>query len=92
MMYHISLKLHKLLNENGSGITFEQVTVMDQIVCTRRQLRVQILRNNRSKIGMNTTANKLYYVNNLISFDLLNKGFVLYKKLMKIQFLKYGNT
>ena len=47
-------------------------------------------RNNKSKIGMNTTANKFYHINNLIGLDMLNKNFVHFKKLAKIQFLKNG--
>ena len=41
---------------------------------------------------MNTTANKLYHLNNLIGLDMLNLNFVHYKKLIKIQFLKNGKT
>ena len=41
---------------------------------------------------MNTTANKLYHENNLISLDMLNLKFVHYKKLAKLQFLKNGKT
>ena len=41
---------------------------------------------------MNTTGNKLYHINNLIGLDKLNLGFVHFKKLMKIQFLKNGKT
>ena len=41
---------------------------------------------------MNTTVKKLYRVNKLIGLDTLNLQFVHLKKLMKIQFLKYGMT
>ena len=41
---------------------------------------------------MNTTANKLFHVNNLIGLDMLNLKFVHFKKLAKIQFLKYRKT
>ena len=92
MYYQIALKLHKLLNEHDNVLSFELVTVMDQIICTRRQLKFQIFKNCRSKIGMNTTANKLFHVNNLISLEMLNLKFVHYKKLVKIQFLKNGKT
>ena len=53
------------LNMHDNGLTFEQVTVIEQIICTSRQLDFQILWDNKSKIGLNTTANKLYHVNNL---------------------------
>ena len=42
--------------------------------------------------NMNTTANKLYYINKQIGLQALSLGFVHFKKLMKIQFLKYGKT
>ena len=50
------------------------------------------LLNNRRKIGMNTTANKFYCITDLIGLDQLNLSFVHFKKLAKIQFLKYGKT
>ena len=65
---------------------------MDQIVCTGRQTNFQIQRKFNTKIGLNTTANKLYPLNNLIGFDRLNMSFVHYKKLAKLQFLKNGKT
>ena len=92
MYYQIALKLHKILNEHDTVLSFEQVTVMDQIICTGRQLKFQIFKNNTSKIGMNTTAKKLFHVNNLIGLDMLNLSYVHFKKLAKIQFLKNGNT
>ena len=89
-LYQMSLKLHKLLNEHENQLSFEHITIMDQIVCTGRQLNFKIMRNFRTKIGLNTTANKLYPLNNQISWDRLNMNFVHYKKLAKIQFLKNG--
>ena len=91
-LYQMSLKLHKLLNEHENQLSFEHITIMDQIVCTGRQLNFKIMRNFRTKIGLNTTANKLYPLNNQISWDRLNMNFVHYKKLAKIQFLKNGKT
>ena len=91
MLYQISLNLHRVLNSLDS-ISNEQATVLDQIICGRRQLRFEIMRNYQGKIGMNTTANKFFYVSNQIGLDLLNLNFAHYKKIMKIQFLKYGKT
>ena len=65
---------------------------LEQIVCTRRQLNFETFKNNAYKIGMNTTGNKFYHVKRLIGLDKLNLSFIHYKKLMKIQFLKYGKT
>ena len=92
MKYQIGLSLHKVLNNTDGDLSFDQVMVMDQIVCTSRQLRFQILRKFNSKIGMNVPANKFYHINDEIGFDKLNRTFVHYKRLCKYQYLKYGNT
>ena len=90
--YQMSLKLHKLINEHDNKLSFEHVTLMDQIVCTSRQINFQIVKIHNTRVGLNTTANKLFPLNNLIGLDKLNMNFAHYKKLAKIQFLKYGNT
>ena len=41
---------------------------------------------------MHTTSNTLHHISNLIGLDMLNLSSVYYKKLAKIQFLKYGKT
>ena len=68
------------------------ITVIDQMILTSRQINFQILRNNRRKIGLNTTANKFYHISNQIGLNRLNFKFVHFKKLAKLQFLKYGKT
>ena len=40
----------------------------------------------------NTTANKLFYLNDQITLDSISYDFVHFKKIMKVQFLKYGKT
>ena len=92
MLYQLSLSLYKLYNVDSWNLSFETITVIDQMSLTSRQVNFQILRNNRRKIGLNTTANKLYHISNQIGLDRLNLKFVHFKKLSKIQFLKYGNT
>ena len=92
MKYQIALSLHKLVNVNPDSLNFDQVMIMDQVVCTGRQLRFQIQRKVKHKIGMNIMANKFYHINDEISFEMLNKNYVHYKKLCKIQYLKYGKT
>ena len=91
-LYQSALKLHKTLNENLEDLTFEQITVLNEIICTSRQCNFQICRSNHFKIGMNTTANKFFSLSNMISLSMLNLTFVHFKKLAKIQFLKYGKT
>ena len=57
--YQMTLKLHKLLNEHENVLSHEHITIMDQIVCTGRQINFQILRKFNTKIGLNMTANKI---------------------------------
>ena len=91
-MYQMSLKLHKLLNDVFIECSMEHVRILNQIVCTQRQLVFKMFKSNNYKIGLNSTANKLYPLNGLISLDSLPFGYVHFKKLMKIQFLKNGKT
>ena len=92
MLYQAALKLYKILEDLDEKCTFEHVTVISNIVSTSRQTTFEILRDNSSKIGLNTTSNKLYHINKQISLLALSYSFVHFKKLMKIQFLKYGKT
>ena len=92
MLYQLAIGLHKMVNSLDFPNTFEHVTILDQVICTGRQLRFQILRKFQSKIGINETTNKIYYLNNSISLDMLSLTFVHLKKLAKIQFLKYEKT
>ena len=91
MLYQIAFNLHRVLNFD-LPLTLEKIFLLDQMVCGRRQLRFEVLRNFHGKIGMNTMANKFYHVSNMIGLDLLNLGFVHYKKVAKIKFLKFGKT
>ena len=62
------------------SIKTETIRVIEQTVFTRRQLTFEIYRNNNSKIGMNTQANKFYHISKLIALDKLNLGYVHFKK------------
>ena len=92
MLYQVALKLHRIMEDLDVRCTFDHVTIISNIVSTSRQTTFEILKDNNSKIGLNTTSNKLYRVNKQISLLALSHGFVHFKKLMKIQFLKYGKT
>ena len=92
MLYQISIKLFKVVNDTEIPIKTETIRVFDQVISTRRQLYFEILRNNTYNIGMNTTTNKFYHVNKQIGLNNLNLNFVHFKKIMKIQFLKNGKT
>ena len=90
MYYQLALNLHKTLKHEETDLNFEIITVLDQMVCTGRQIKFQIFRNSNCKIGSNTTANKFFHLNGVIGLDLLNLKRVHIKKIAKIQFLKYG--
>ena len=52
----------------------------------------EIEKNNTFKIGMTTTSNKFGALCKIISLRMIHLSFVHFKKLAKIQFLKYRNT
>ena len=92
MHYQLALNLYRTLNLDVNELSFEVITVFDQLICTRRQSMFQIFRNSNTKIGFNTTANKLFYLNNKIGLENLNLSFYCFKRLAKLMFLKYGKT
>ena len=59
---------------------------------SRRQTLFLNFRDNSTKISMNTTANKFYHLTGKVTLNFLNLSFVHFKKIMKIQFLKFGKT
>ena len=91
MRYQIAINFHRVLNFENLPNS-EQITILEQMVCGRRQLKFELIRLFNGKIGMNTTANKFYHISKLVGLDLLNLKFVHYKKVVKLQFLKYGKT
>ena len=92
LLYNQAIQLHKTVNHKDFPSTLDDVTLVDQTVCTSRQLRFKIFRNNKLKVGLNMPTNKLYCISDMVSYDMLNLGFTHFKKLAKIQFLKFGKT
>ena len=90
--FQMVLKLHKLLNEPTFECSLEYVRILDQIVCPCRLTLFRIFKTNNYKIGLNTTANKLFCLNDLIMLDSISYDFIHYKRIMKVQFFKYGKT
>ena len=87
MLYQSALQLYKTLNFNMPNFvqpSFESITVLDQMPLTSRQHLFLIFRHNRTKIGLNTTANKFYQLSGKITLDSLGCSFVHFKKSMKI--------
>ena len=71
-MYQGALKLHKIATAIfEEQITTENVRELNQMVYTGRQANFMTLRYNVSKIGMNTTANKLYHLSGKIGYEAL---------------------
>ena len=75
MLNQIATNLHRVLNFENCP-TFEQTTVLEQILWWGRQLKFEIVIDFKGKIGMNTTANKFYHISKLIGLDLLNLKYV----------------
>ena len=92
MSYQTSLHLYKTIGDIYENCSSEHVALLNNIICTRRQIKFEVVRSNNCKIGMNTLSNKFYYITKMIGLDSLNLTFVHYKKIMKIQFLKNGRT
>ena len=80
MFYQLALILHKTLYNCEGVLDFETITLLDQLVCTGRQVHFQIHRQCNGKIGFNTTANKFYPLNNKINLLTLNMNFLRFKK------------
>ena len=51
MLHQISLKLHKLLEEMDETVMCEHITLLDQIICTRRQSTFEILGPSKQKLA-----------------------------------------
>ena len=90
MNYQCSIQLHKIINFEIP--CFEAVTVLNQMTSSRRQTLFLTFRDNSTKIGMNTTANKFYHLTGKITLNSLNLSFVHFKKMIQIQFLKFVKT
>ena len=76
----------KTVSQTEFPCTFEEVTIVNQLVCTGRQLKFQTYSDNQRKIGMHMTANKLHCISDMIGLDQLNLTFVHFKKLAKFIF------
>ena len=50
MLYQTSFNLHRAISVNE--ITLETVTILNQITCTRRLIKFEILRDKHSRIGL----------------------------------------
>ena len=92
MSFQNTILLYKTMNDMFTYCSSEHAKLLNNIVCTGRQLKFEIIKNNETRIGLNTLSNRFYYISKLVSLDLLNLTYVHFKKIMKIQFLKNGKT
>ena len=92
MMYQLSLNAYNTINENLESPSTELVRLLDQVICSRRQTLFEVFRNNRFKIGMSSNVNKFYHIGRQIVLDKFAWSYPRFKKHMKLQFLKFGNT
>ena len=53
---------HLLQEEMQKELSLDQVMVMDQAICTSRQLRFQVQRKFNQKVVMNIPVNKIFCV------------------------------
>ena len=90
-LYQMAINLYAIVNKNSIVPSTELTRLLDQVNCTGRQVLFDHLSNNY-KIGLNAIENKFYPLNKLIVMDKLSWSFALFKKHMKNQFLKNGNT
>ena len=92
MSYQAAIHLYKVINDSFEECTTEHAHLLNNIICPRRQLKFEIFRSNRTKIGINSLSNRFHHLSKLLRIDSLNIGFVHFKKTVKIQFLKNGKT
>ena len=62
-LYQIAIGLHKVLDSIDHECNSEHVRILNNIICTRRQLNFEIVKDQSFKIGMNSFVNKFYHIN-----------------------------
>ena len=92
MIYLQSMQLHRYITDLFDSCSHDHALFLNQVICTKRQTTFQIKKNNNYKIGCNKAENKFYPLNGLIGLDTFNHSLVQFKRMMKVQFLKYGKT
>ena len=81
MSYQAAIHLYKVINEVYEFCTTKHALLLNSIVCPGRQLKFEVFRNICTKIGLNSLSNKFHHITKLISLDVLNLGFVHFKKI-----------
>ena len=76
MKYKLALCLYKLYNIDFNSLEF--VLLNFNQVITSRQLTFTTLKSNRTKVGLNSLANRFHHINGNIPFEWLNCSFETY--------------
>ena len=83
--YKLALMLHNIYNSENQSVEWIHLNLNQ--VFTSRQTCFHINRHNKLTVGMNALSNRLYYINDKIPFELLNKQYESYKIECKRLFL-----
>ena len=83
--YKLALSLFKLYNCNYNSLEFVNLNFSQ--VLTSRQTTFKILNSNRTRIGLNSLANRLHHINDKIPLEWISLSIGMYKvKCKKILF------
>jgi hypothetical protein len=75
--YKLALMLQNIYNSENQSVEWIQLNLNQ--VFTSRQTYFHINRQNKLTVGMNALSNRLYFINDKIPFELLNKQYESYK-------------
>ena len=78
--------LFKLYNSDYNLLEFSLLNFNQ--VFTSRQMTFKTLKSNRTKIGLNSLANRLHHINYRVPFEWLNNSFETFKVKCKKLFLQ----
>ena len=88
MLYKLALSLFRVYNTNYNSIEFTALN-FNQIL-TSRQTRFKTSRNNKTKVGLNSLANRFHALNDQIPLEWLNDSYITYKVKCKNVFIKWS--
>ena len=89
MRYKLALCLFKLYNSEYNSIEFSNLNFSQ--VLTGRQTKFKCIKDNKTKVGLNTLSNRFHTLNDLIPLNWLNMSKDTYKVHCKKLFLDYNS-
>ena len=89
MRYKLALCLFKLYNSEYNSIEFSNLNFSQ--VLTGRQTKFKCIKDNKTKVGLNTLSNRFHTLNDLIPLNWLNMSKDTYKVHCKELFLDYNS-